>query len=113
MRRTLMSYLVCPACRTDLSLSVNEEHRDHIERGSLSCNNCGVTYPIVGGIPRMIVRPPETRSAAETFGFEWEHHATGDLEGTTVFGRTAQQDRDLFLEAVDIGPYDVRGQVVL
>lgn len=54
MRRQLMDILVCPECRSELSLSVTEERDDEIVSGSLKCRSCGETYPIEDTIPNML-----------------------------------------------------------
>ena len=54
MRRQLMDILVCPECRSELSLSVTEERDDEIVSGSLKCQSCGETYPIEDTIPNML-----------------------------------------------------------
>lgn len=59
MRRQLMDILVCPECRSELSLSVTEERDDEIVSGSLKCQSCGETYPIEDMIPNML--PPSLR----------------------------------------------------
>ena len=57
MRRQLMDILVCPECRSELSLSVTEEGDDEIVSGSLKCQSCGETYPIEDTIPNMLLPP--------------------------------------------------------
>ena len=59
MRRQLMDILVCPECRSELTLSVTEERDDEIVSGSLKCQSCGETYPIENTIPNML--PPSLR----------------------------------------------------
>lgn len=59
MRRQLMDILVCPECRSELSLLVTEEQDDEIVSGSLKCQACGETYPIEDAIPNML--PPSLR----------------------------------------------------
>ena len=59
MRRQLMDILVCPECRSELSLSVTEERDEEIVSGSLKCQSCGETYPIEDTIPNML--PPSLR----------------------------------------------------
>ena len=59
MRRQLMDILVCPECRSELSLSVTEERDDEVVSGSLKCQSCGETYPIEDTIPNML--PPSLR----------------------------------------------------
>lgn len=59
MRRQLMDILVCPLCRSELTLTVDEERDDEIVAGSLQCQACGETYPIEDTIPNML--PPALR----------------------------------------------------
>ena len=59
MRRQLMDILVCPECRSELSLSVTEERDDEIVSGSLKCQSCSETYLIEDAIPNML--PPSLR----------------------------------------------------
>ena len=59
MRRQLMDILVCPQCRSELNLNVEEERDGEIVTGSLRCQACGETYPIEDTIPNML--PPALR----------------------------------------------------
>jgi uncharacterized protein YbaR (Trm112 family)/SAM-dependent methyltransferase len=55
MRLSLIPLLACPDCRTDVTLSDEEEGTDAIvTEGSLSCSGCGTVFPITRGIPRML-----------------------------------------------------------
>lgn len=54
-----MDILVCPLCRSELTLTVDEERDDEIVAGSLQCQACGETYPIEDTIPNML--PPALR----------------------------------------------------
>lgn len=59
MRRQLMDILVCPLCRSELTLTIEEERDDEIITGSLQCQSCGEIYPIEDTIPNML--PPALR----------------------------------------------------
>ena len=59
MRRNLMDILVCPMCRSELSLKVAVERDGEIVEGSLTCKACAETYPIEDTIPNML--PPSLR----------------------------------------------------
>ena len=59
MRRDLMDILVCPMCKGDLELTVDEENAQEIVRGSLLCARCDERYPIEDTIPNLL--PPELR----------------------------------------------------
>jgi len=54
VKRRLLDLLCCPSCNGALSLEVLHEGADDcIDEGLLTCT-CGRTYPIIGGIPRML-----------------------------------------------------------
>ncbi|MFQ6122628.1 MAG: methytransferase partner Trm112 [Dehalococcoidales bacterium] len=57
MRRELLDILVCPVCKGELELKVEEENETEIVTGSLYCPKGDVTYPIVDAIPNLL--PPE------------------------------------------------------
>ena len=59
MRRDLMEILVCPVCKGELQLAVDEENADEIVRGSLTCARCNERYPIEDTIPNLL--PPDLR----------------------------------------------------
>ena len=49
-----MDILVCPVCKGELELSVEEENEQEIVAGSLYCPNCNAHYPIVDTIPNLL-----------------------------------------------------------
>lgn len=59
MKRDLLDILVCPVCKGDLSIEVEEEDEKEIIRGKLHCEKCDEFYPIEDGIPNML--PPDLR----------------------------------------------------
>jgi uncharacterized protein YbaR (Trm112 family) len=59
MKRELMDILVCPMCKGELDLSVEEENKQEIVTGSLYCSKCEAHYPITDSIPNLL--PPEQR----------------------------------------------------
>jgi len=54
-----MDILVCPVCKGELELSVEEEDEQEIITGSLYCLKCDTRYPIVDTIPNLL--PPDQR----------------------------------------------------
>jgi len=54
LRPEAVEFLVCPACSSDLELEVEEEEDGRVVRGSLRCTGCMASYPIAGGIPRLL-----------------------------------------------------------
>ena len=61
MKMELMEILVCPICRSDLDLRIAEQEDEEIVEGSLTCVECGETYPITNTIPNML--PPSLRGS--------------------------------------------------
>ncbi len=57
MKRELMNILVCPVCKGELELSVEEENEQEIITGFLYCPKCKEHYPIVDTIPQLL--PPD------------------------------------------------------
>ena len=68
MRADLMEILVCPVCKGQLTLGIEQtetlaDAREEIIAGTLGCAACGHTYRIDGGIPNLL--PPEVNEALE------------------------------------------------
>lgn len=59
MRRDLMDILVCPVCKGELQLTVDDENEQEIVSGSLLCARCNERYPIEETIPNLL--PPDLR----------------------------------------------------
>lgn len=59
MRHDLMEILVCPLCKGDLQLTVEQEDSGEILAGKLVCSSCNESYPIEDGIPNLL--PPDLR----------------------------------------------------
>ena len=59
MKRELMDILVCPVCKGELQLTVEEENEEEIVSGTLRCDKCKVDYAILDTIPNLL--PPEQR----------------------------------------------------
>jgi len=54
-----MDILVCPVCKGELELKVEEENGQEIVTGSLYCRKCEALYPIRETIPGLL--PPDKR----------------------------------------------------
>jgi uncharacterized protein len=57
MKKELMAILVCPVCKGQLELKVDQENEKEIVSGTLYCPRGKVSYPIVDTIPNLL--PPE------------------------------------------------------
>lgn len=54
MKKSLMNIIVCPLCRTELSLEIFEEVEEEVIHGTLTCSKCTMKYPIEDSIPNML-----------------------------------------------------------
>ena len=52
-----MDILVCPMCKGELQLSIDEENENEVVTGTLYCAKCDVRYPIADTIPNLL--PPD------------------------------------------------------
>ena len=96
MRERLLRLIVCPACQGSFSLSVDQHRQDEIEEGTLTCARCARRYPIQRGIPRLLARVSDARTA-DSFGFEWSTVEVTDVEEDLVtFFRKTGLDRRIY-----------------
>jgi 2-polyprenyl-3-methyl-5-hydroxy-6-metoxy-1,4-benzoquinol methylase/uncharacterized protein YbaR (Trm112 family) len=97
---------VCPACRSSgLALASATTATDGVVKdGTIRCESCGATFPIVTGIPRFV----PVSNYAESFGFQWNIHSRTQLDSHS--GMPISHDR---LWAALGGKEDLRGQRVL
>jgi SAM-dependent methyltransferase len=66
MKKRLLQLVVCPLCQGTLTCeSFEETEKGEVESGVVACQ-CGASYPLIGGIPRLL--PPELQSML------WEMH---------------------------------------
>jgi SAM-dependent methyltransferase/uncharacterized protein YbaR (Trm112 family) len=54
MRESLLKWLACPVCGLELKIEVISDNSGEIEEGLLSCP-CSQKFPIIGGVPRLVV----------------------------------------------------------
>jgi len=59
VKKELTDILVCPVCKGELELGVEEENETEVVTGSLYCRKCDEYYPIVDTIPHLL--PPDQR----------------------------------------------------
>lgn len=72
LREEHIQHLRCPRCQAGLGL--HDAHRTQngrIERGTLACQRCDGSYPVVGFVPRFV----SDQGYVEDFGLEWTIHA--------------------------------------
>ena len=88
MKPRLLNWLGCPACGGALEIvTARSEAPGEIVEGDLGCARCRRTYPIVRGIPRLVLArlTPDEIATAERFGYEWTRFAEIRPEYATQF----------------------------
>lgn len=105
MREQHVSYLACPQCHGDLSVSsVEQRCGDRLEKAELACANCDVTYPIIDYIPRFV----SNANYASSFGLEWTLHARTQYDS---YSGVKASEKRFFAETS--WPTDLAGEVIL
>jgi uncharacterized protein YbaR (Trm112 family) len=69
MKYALMEILACPVCKGKLVLNVEAEGGGEIFAGSLRCERCRISYPILDTIPNLL--PPQKKEES-TIGYPRE-----------------------------------------
>jgi SAM-dependent methyltransferase len=88
VRESLVEILACPECGAGLRLNNATRVAEEIDAGELGCSGCTASYPVRGGIPRLL--PPS-----------WRHRTAADTELRTArhfreeFLALAEADRDM------------------
>lgn len=59
MKQSLMDIIRCPLDKQELELDATETDDEEVLVGTLTCTECGETYPIEDGIPNLL--PPDMR----------------------------------------------------
>jgi len=84
---SLLDLLACPDCHSSLAIDVTRETPDGVESGTLRCQSCGQTFPIVNHVPRFV--PAD--SYANSFGFQWNKFRQTQLDSQS--GLPISRDR--------------------
>jgi SAM-dependent methyltransferase len=87
MKTGALRFLVCPACRVDLRLSADVEHRGEILEGRLTCTACSGEYAITRGVPRFV----PSGVYASSFGFQWTRFRTVQLDSYNSTDQSARE----------------------
>ena len=59
MKQSLMDIICCPLDKQELELDAEREDGEEVLDGTLTCTECGESYPIEDGIPNLL--PPDMR----------------------------------------------------
>jgi len=76
MKLCTLNAVVCPDCKSSLTVRADEKDAAEIVTGLLRCTACHSTYPVVRGIPRFA----GADSYAASFGRQWNWFRTVQLD---------------------------------
>ena len=100
MKPEFLEFLACPRCGSKLQLEPQSIAGHRIETGNLSCEHCGLDFPISRFIPRFVSSDQYVRS----FSFEWNRFRTTQLDsanGTEESEQRFRQNLDFPVEELD------------
>jgi SAM-dependent methyltransferase len=105
LKLSLLSLLACPACGHSLDIVPESVEVSEVIEGSLVCQGCACTFPIIRGVPRVLRKTlnAEQKATADAFGYEWTHYST-----------LTDADRKEFLAWISpLAPAEFKDKVVL
>jgi ubiquinone/menaquinone biosynthesis C-methylase UbiE len=70
MKSQLIDYLICPVCGTKINI-IESKGGKEIHTGTLECMN-EHRYPIIRGVPRMIISSKHVNQVKESFSEKWK-----------------------------------------
>jgi ubiquinone/menaquinone biosynthesis C-methylase UbiE/uncharacterized protein YbaR (Trm112 family) len=74
MKPALLSYLLCPVCRTDFTIKNVKKSDNEIKEGLLVCSNKH-RFSVTNGIPRFVIDTTKDFVRTEdAFSAKWRHH---------------------------------------
>ncbi len=104
MKTFFGSRLVCPFCKTSLTLQVASRTGDEVIEGALECRDCRRSYPVRGGIPRFV----KNDSYVSSFSFEWKRWQRTQFDTSARAAST-----ESFVNSTGSTPGELAGKLVL
>lgn len=87
MKPVLLNILRCPSCHSTLRHADASTSTSQWQDGVLQCCSCKRTYPVVHGVPRMLLRDGLVERTRKGFEYQWSTRQQGKAERkTTVYG---------------------------
>lgn len=88
----------CPHCGGALQ----NESRLLGEEDPLTCVSCDRSYPLLAGVPRLLLEPAAEDLTSRAFGLQWMSQHHGAFEKDTIYGETSEQEIQSFLDRFGI-----------
>lgn len=103
MKENLLEILRCPDCRGNFEPTKTHRSKDDITSGLLECTGCSTTYPIEGGIPRILSESDRRNNYNRNFEYYW----------LRMNWHRPQMNKERFYQLTEWRPEDIRDKVVL
>ena len=107
----ILDLLACPACDNQLVLEIitSDNTDGHVLTGSLDCQNCSISYPIIDGIPHFAgsITDAHVRMTVKGFGHQW-------TQSNQFVQNTRLSAINLFLDFIEpVKPEYFSGKIIL
>jgi SAM-dependent methyltransferase len=79
----------------------------------LDCRECGRSYPVEAGVPRLNAAVAGVGKVAGTFTYQWQAYAAPALAADNLYGRSSAEDWEAFLAFTGATAESLRGSMVL
>ena len=109
MRPSLLNLLVSPDAGAPFTLVDPIYQDDEIFEGFLLADRTGQKFPIKNGVPYFGPQAVNFNPTAQRFGYQWKRQATGAFEKETIYGQSATQELEGFLQATRLSIKDLPG----
>ena len=117
MRLAALELIGCPRCNNPLHLlNVSVEHAEHIMTGTLKCDQCSNTYPIIQGVPRLLLNnsDPNTATGQAYADYFSTVAPSGTNASEPLYGNTLEQELEDFRSKTCINDWNqLKGLVFL
>jgi len=102
----LLELLACTKCLGELSCQAEEvSSENEVQKGTLTCKQCGAVYPITAGIPRFV----ESDNYSASFGYQWNSFKAEQIDSVNGTGLSATR----FYSETGWTPEWMRGKWIL
>ena len=122
MKKSVLQYLACALCKSEITLKESRKWKDEIRSGKLVCSNCEAVYPVVCGRPVLLADSAvnEWRSpVSEVLGISTYENYEDSITTLNKIGiknaikraRTVQSQKQMPTESIKTIPSEIRSKI--
>jgi len=75
LKTELLQHLICPKCKSQISLNIKKKVKNEIISGTLNCKKCKNIFQITKGIPRFVIdKTSDFVKTEDAFSAKWRIH---------------------------------------